>query len=117
MDSNISPTTQKSWADLAANLANAIVPIAIGHLSSSPRKGLEGPDAVAIDAKSFASILGSVFTTALPIVAQSLAATSKDFAPTPDDKGFVDRLTHAVSTIVRSPVARAALEVAPFVML
>ncbi len=110
-----SPAAQKGWADLAAQLAGAIAPIAISHLQSSLSKGYEGPDSVTIDSKSFTSILSGVLSSALPVVAQSLAATQKGFVPTQslvDDKGWFDTVTSVVGTVVSSPIAQAALQAA-----
>ncbi len=113
MDSTTSPAAQKGFFDLATQLAGAIAPIVLSQLQRSPSKGFQGPDAVTIDSKSFASILSGVLTTALPIVMQSLATAQKDFVEQSpvDDKNFLSDLGGAITGIVSSPIGQTAIQV------
>src|SRR5947209_5263467 len=105
MASTVSPAADKGFLDIATQLASAVAPLAINYLKNSTSKGFVGPDAVTVDSKGFASIMQGVLHAALPIIAQSMATTQKGFVPSQsvEDKGFLDSLSAAASSVVSSP--------------
>lgn len=114
---------EKAWYDFASQLASAVAPIALNQLRAATSKGfVTGADAITVDSKSFISSLTNVLSAALPVVAQAVPAvvqaisSQKGFQPAPvmapEDKAWYDTLAHAVGTVVSSPIAQSALQVA-----